>query len=243
VPILSRIVVHGDEAPTTVRRTLDGDARIGLAHSIDDAGNVERLFLNMWLDVYGPKGRSHGPTPDGAGERDRLGRCFAEHVFTRPFGPPEARKVKKLELEGFPEIPPDRYDFRSGEELLVVPNGTISLDDTLVDDDVPIHFSIGHTDSNQHVNSLVYPRLFEEAALRRFGGRGRSSGSLLARRLELAYRKPCFAGDRVRIRLRAFEDASGMGACGTFVPDGGSATRPHAYARIYFSGSGSAGRT
>ncbi len=35
----------------------------------------------------------------------------------------------------------------------------------------PVAFGLDHTDGNQHVNSLVYPRLFAEAALRRLGAR------------------------------------------------------------------------
>jgi acyl-CoA thioesterase FadM len=64
-----------------------------------------------------------------------------------------------------------------------------------------------HTDSNQHVNSLVYPRLFEEAALRRFAVLGKST-TVLARSIDIAYRRPSFAGDTLRIFVRAFENAA-----------------------------------
>ncbi len=243
VPILSRIVLQGFDGPVGVRRSLDCEARMQLSHVVDDRGEVERLMLNMWLDVSGPKGRTHGPTPEGAGEPTHLGRCFAEHVFTRPFGPPEARKVRRLEIEGVPEIPADRYVFRNGEELLEVPPSAVDHDAELVDDAIAHTFSIGHTDSNQHVNSLVYPRLFEEAALRRVVHHGHSTRSLLARHVELAYRKPCFAGDRVRVRLRLFGMLGGFGAVGAFVPEGAPGGRPCAYARILLAGSGESGRT
>jgi hypothetical protein len=64
-------------------------------------------------------------------------------------------------------------------------------------------FGLDHTDSNQHVNSLVYPRLFAEAALRRLAELERPR-RLLIRALDIAYRKPSFAGDRVRIHTRLF---------------------------------------
>ena len=89
-----------------------------------------------------------------------------------------------------------------------------------------------HTDSNQHVNSLVYPRLFEEAAVTRAVDRERTRAApgtdlrsqlLLARTFELRYRKPFFAGDRATIRL-AFPDAAT--AVGAFVPATGDPQKP-----------------
>ena len=80
-----------------------------------------------------------------------------------------------------------------------------------------------HTDSNQHVNSLVYPRLFEEAVVERaFDPEARVPGaeSLLVRAIDIRYRKPFFAGDRASIAL-ALEGAAATGA---FVPAG--ADRP-----------------
>src|SRR5205823_12900006 len=47
-------------------------------------------------------------------------------------------------------------------------DGARALDE-VAPDDFAETFGLVHTDSNHHVNSLVYIRLFEEAALRRFG--------------------------------------------------------------------------
>ena len=66
-----------------------------------------------------------------------------------------------------------------------------------------------HTDGNQHVNSLVYPRIFEELALRRHG-----DPKILARAIELRWRKPFFAGDRATVAL----SIEGDSAVGTFAP-------------------------
>jgi hypothetical protein len=60
------------------------------------------------------------------------------------------------------------------------------------------------------VNSLVYPRVFEELVVRRHG-----DAKLLARAIELRWRKPFFAGDRARVSL-AIE---GDHAAGTFAPE------------------------
>jgi hypothetical protein len=84
------------------------------------------------------------------------------------------------------------------------------------------------------VNSLVYPRMFEEAALRRLAARGRPT-AVLGRAVEIAYRKPCFAGQRMRIWLRAYVRRGEHGAVGTFVPEGEPAARPHAVLRLELS--------
>ena len=100
-------------------------------------------------------------------------------------------------------------------------------------------FGLGHTDSNQHVNSLVYPRFFEDAALRRLAALGLPTAAMPVY-LDIAYRKPCFAGDRMRIDLTTFELDGRHGARGAFVPwdaprpGARDAVRPHATVRILF---------
>ena len=62
--------------------------------------------------------------------------------------------------------------------------------------------------------------------------------------LEIAYRKPCFAGDLMRIDLAAFEQAGASGALGCFVPSDEpphsdpEAARPHATVRMLFGATG-----
>jgi acyl-CoA thioesterase FadM len=84
-----------------------------------------------------------------------------------------------------------------------------------------------HTDSNQHVNSLVYPRLFEEAVVRALTDRAGvpDPGSLLARSIELRYRKPFFTGERAAIAIHAEPVSGGPrrgAAVGTFAPAAGA---------------------
>src|SRR5262245_58386931 len=100
VPILTRFVMEGGGGPVSVRKPLDAAGRYQLAHTVDAAGAVNRLILNIWVDVHAPIGRTHGPHPPHAGEEVRVGRAFAEHVFTRPFGPPPLRKVLRFDFEG-----------------------------------------------------------------------------------------------------------------------------------------------
>jgi hypothetical protein len=129
-------------------------------------------------------------------------------------------------------VPQSRYVWRPPTELLALPDGAEALDEVLVDDDGSVAFGLTHTDANHHVNSLVYPRLFEEAALRRFAARGKNP-ALMPRHVEVAYRKPCFAGETVRIRLRAFAWRGKLGAVGAFFHAG--ADRPACYVRMLFA--------
>jgi len=151
-----------------------------------------------------------------------VGQVFTEHVFTRPFGPPESRKVLRLpDVFGFPGgVPPTRVAWRNAEDLGRMPDDAAPLDAEPFLDPTGIVFGLGHTDSNQHVNSLVYPRLFEEAALRRFAALGCGS-RLLARGAEIGFRKPFFAGDHARIALRAYRRGERLGAVGSFLAEAG----------------------
>ena len=107
---------------------------------------------------------------------------------------------------------------------------------------MPISFGLVHTDSNMHVNSLAYLRMFEEAALRRFAELGRSA-TWLGRSLDIAYRKPCFAGQTMHVVQQAFEMEGRLGFAATFVDakDAASAetlarAKPHTYVRMLFDG-------
>ena len=170
-----------------------------------------------------PRGRTNLPPPERAGEVVPVGRVFAEHVFTRPFAPPESRKVR--DLEG--SVPPNRWSSRPLSAAAVLPTGAKALGEPWISD--PFVFGLAHTDSNQHVNSLVYLSLFEEAVVCRLAEVGRSP-VVLARWIEIGYRKPCFAGDRVSMRFTLAEVDGGIGAFGVFVPTNDPLTdKPHAW--------------
>ncbi len=96
IPILTRLVVESTDDPIAIGN-LACDGRLQLAHSVDAAGGVDRVFFNAWVDLAAPRGRTNLPPPERAGEVVPVGRVFAEHVFTRPFAPPESRKVRDLE--------------------------------------------------------------------------------------------------------------------------------------------------
>jgi len=190
LPILRRLVMIGEEGPFSVSAPIDF---IGEWRFAREEGGGDRLFLNMWLEARAPIGNTLGPTPPRDAERVLLGRAYAEHVITRPFASTAAeRKVTKLDIPGLPELPEDTQPYEEAEALIaghVLERGRERL------------FAKMHTDSNQHVNSLVYPRLFEETAIKRMADAQlvEKPEQLLARRLEVRYRKPFFAGDRAVI--------------------------------------------
>ena len=223
IPILTRFVIEGTPGPFGVMTPLGVTGRFALTRGDD------RVYLNMWADLTGPIARTYPPQPENAGTMAPAGRIFGEHVFTRLFAPPGERRVKKLDVPGVPD-PLPTYAARSFASMLEIPEGVRALDE-LSPDDSPITFGLVHTDSNQHVNSLVYIRLFEEAALRRFAKLGKNE-PLLARRLEIAYRKPCFAGDRVRVHVRAVEVDGRLGALAVLVKEGEDASSARVAGRI-----------
>lgn len=206
LPILRRLVMVGEGGLVSVRSPVDYE---GHAHLARETGG-DRLFLNMWLEARAPDATTHGPQPGPDAPRKVVGRVFAEHVITKPFAPKEARKVTFLDAPGLPRVPSDDHGFELAESLVS------GVDLTIVG---IVPFGVMHTDSNQHVNSLVYPRLFEEAVLRHMGA---SAKGLVARAVELRWRRPFFAGDKAVMRLGMVDGA----AYGTFVPDGGDPHKP-----------------
>lgn len=202
VPILVRLVLEGTDIRIPATRPLRGEGTISRWTARSPDGTVDRIVLSMWIGLYGRPGSTYGG-PDPTVDEALVGRVYAEHVFTRPFAPAGERRVVALP-SGVPE-----------------PTGTLRRFVDVGGDgpplpDVPIAFGAVHTDSNQHVNSLVYPRRFEDAAVDADPSRP------LARRCEVVWRKPFFGGDRAVLRQwtaapgligGAFVDRDGVERC------------------------------
>ena len=234
LPILTRLRMEGTQGPfaSNARVQAEGTLQLALA---DDG----RFVLDMWADVYAPIGRTYEPV-EGGGRRALAGRVFAEHVLTRPFAPPSQRRVTSLDFPGAPAVTARRAALARHESSAAVPPGAKALETTARVDPVGIAFGIVHTDSNKHVNSLAYLRVFEEAALRRFVSLGLAS-NVLARSVDIAYRKPCFAGQTMRVVQQAFEYGGKLGMTAALVTEadaaGGddfAAMRPHTYVWMAF---------
>lgn len=233
IPILTRLVTVAGEGPLSVSQRLQGTARYGLATLRDADGDVSRLVLDVWIEIAGKISRTYGPPPEAEGDRVVAGRVFAEHTFTRIFAPPGERKVKRLPRP-LPELPPHERPWKRPGALLSLPQGAEPLDEAFVLDDCPIVFGHDHTDSNQHVNSLVYPRFFREAALRRLAAHGQDPARLTVSQ-ETSFRKPCFAGTAMRVAVRAFRLQNRVGACCCLLAEGEGvdhAPRAHAFGHV-----------
>ena len=234
VPVLSRLVASAGGGPIGVRSEVSCEGVFDLARAVDDTGKA-RFYVDMWARATGSRDRTWGPV-EGKGEPVPLGEVYAEHTMTRLFAAPSERVVSELpaELHGLVRVTERAHSAPLARVAL--PAGASWIDDGWSIDPCPIVFGLGHTDSNQHVNSLVYPLLLEEAALRRLDALGMKTDRF-AGGLDIGFRKPCFAGERVRIVVRAYRRGEAIGVAGAFVPAAtASASAPdaraHAYGRV-----------
>ena len=241
--VLARVVMRAEDVPISPRVRALSRVRYQLGHTRDASGEVNRIVLGTWLTTESvPSRRAAHAFP--AGQRQLVARAYGQHVFTRPSAPPEQRRVVRLDNEALPAVPEARVELPSASELLEAPAGCHFIDPEPRTDAAPLVFGLAHTDLNQHVNFLTYPRCVEDAALRHLAGAAEQR-VLLGRGIELAYMKPCFAGDRMRIVLRAFASDSDatLGVCAAFVRDAAfgearsweSFGRAHCIARLWLS--------
>jgi hypothetical protein len=228
IPILTRFEIEGAPGPFAIEAHLDVEGGYTLASS--DIRGAPRVILEMDVTVSGRKGRTNLPPPEDVGTPAVAGTLRAEHVFTRPFAPAGQRAVTSLELGGRSFVPGARRAWRPATTALELPAGGRAVDGAFVEDPVVWPMGLTHTDSNQHVNSLVYPRLFEEVALRRLVAHGRST-AVLARSLDIAFRRPSFAGERLRALAQLHEHEGRIVCIGAFFGEGDALDL--AKARVY----------
>lgn len=232
--ILTRFRMRCGGGPIAVTDKVEGRGAFDWSHTVDDNDTVNRILFTIHASLAGRAGLTHGDAPANAGERIELGSIEAEHVFTRPFANAAGRRVTALpDGCGLPSVPERRSPWRVPARLATPPNDARRLDRE------PrlarrVLFGLTHTDSNRHVNSLVYPALFEEMVLERLHELGVATGELQLRELEIAYRKPCFAGERVEVMVQALRSGDRFGAVGSFVPLDREDRRPHCYVQVWF---------
>lgn len=231
LPILSRLSIEIEPVAARLLGSLEGRGGLTLAHERDDAEQVSALFLNAHADVWAIARRSHAEEPR---RQVRVGRVFGEHVFTRPHAPREQRKVLAFEVPGHPALPEQRYRRTAFAETLCVPSKARALEAEWSPDVAPWVFGLTHTDGNQHVNSLAYIKLFEDAALRRLARLGRPL-HVLARSVHVHYRKPAFAGQQLQCTLQAYATRDGDAVVGYLSEPGAPAERAHCSVRMHFT--------
>ncbi len=212
--VISRLIVCTEPGPVSIASRVDAEVAVQLAHGLRE-GAVDRIYLNMWAQLSGQKRHNVGPQPADVNSPVPAGRMFAEHVLTRLHAPPGQRGVSSL--GGV--VPETCWPRTSAADILAWPSPVEWAPPTTV------AFGLSHTDPNQHVNTLVFPRLATEAALLAL-----PEGRWAAWRAELGYRKPCFAGDRLPLQLAILPTEAGATALARL----GDPLRPHCTARIDF---------
>lgn len=223
--VLTYVQLEGGADPISVRAPCDQEVRWRLGRSVDEAGQTTRVLFDTWLLSSAPRGVPGNPGANPVSdERVRVARAYGQHVFTRPAAPAGQHRVLGVDDPLFAGLPVQTAPYRDPRALLALPSGAVALEATPRFDVAPLVFGLCHTDGNQHVNFLSYPRLAEEAALRRFAELGRDPRRL-ARRAEVSYRKPCFAGDVVRLLMQAFEREHEIGVVAVFLPEAAAKER------------------
>jgi hypothetical protein len=233
VPILSRLVLESEPIAVSFGAPLEGRGRIEVAHEPAADGGVAALFMNGFADIYALPSRRNPQVSAATRQLVRIGRAFGEHVLTKPFGPPSERKVLRFDVPGQPAVPEAHHQRLRVEDNARLPDGAEPLDLALGPDEAPWSFGLIHTDLNQHVNSLVYARMFEEAAVRRAARHGHNQG-LIAHKLSLCYRKPSFAGETLTCMLQGYLHEGAFGAIGYLAPAGAPPERAHCSFQLQF---------
>ena len=216
--VLSFVMMEADDVPLSMRGFAHSEVRYRLGHTTGADNQPNRIVFETWLTTQAVPGRQGDPTARPSGESVPAARAFGQHVFTRPSAPAGQHRVLRLEHPNFVELPPERVEFFDPKRILALPDGAEPLEPEPRAEAAPVVFGVVHTDGNQHVNFMVYPRLTEDGALRRLAELG-FHGRLLGRRAEVGYRKPCFAGDRMRLVLQAFRLNEKLGVVAALVPD------------------------
>jgi hypothetical protein len=233
--VLTRAVVWGGSEPLSARSPISHELAYALSHSRDASGQIDRILFETWLSSSAPRGVASDPGQPASGPPVLAARAYGQHVFTRPVAAAGRHRVLELDDPELTKVPETSGAWLDPLALLALPDGVEPLEQEPQPDPAVVVFGLAHTDGNQHVNFLAYPRLVEDAALRRLSGLGLGS-RWLARFAEIGYRKPCFAGDRMRIVLQAFRIGEQLGVCAAFVPEGASGLdRPHCTARMLLS--------
>lgn len=200
-PIRARMVVEGGQGPLSAIWPARGQGAWHRAAVRGPDGQVQRLLMVMWAHLYAREGWTRS-IPDPEAPELPVGRVYVEHIYTRLSAAPSDRRV--TDVTGW--TPRSDWPARSPED--VAPKAPEAL---------PRHvrtrtLGLMHTDPNNHVNSLVYPRIFEEEALLLRGS------AEAARRMEIVFRKPFFAGETVTLQQWVVDDE----VHGHFLDDSGA---------------------
>jgi hypothetical protein len=182
IPIRARMVIEGGQGPLSAIWPARGEGAWHRAAVRSSDGQVQRLLMVMWAHLWAREGWTLFP-PDPTARELPVGRVYVEHIYTRLWADKADRRV--LDVPGWTprgDWPERRADDVAPERPEARPRHTRTR-----------ALGVLHTDPNNHVNSLVYLRIFEEEALVLRGD------PAAARRVEVVWRKPFFAGETLTL--------------------------------------------
>ena len=214
--VLSYVAMESEDVPLSIFSPAHSSVTIQLGHTRDESGQPNRIILNSWLETDALRATRNHPASRPSDQRVVAARAFGQHVFTKPAAARGEHRVVRLEGTDLPELPETEVEFFDPRSLLVLPPGATPLDSAPIIDGAPVVFGLVHTDGNQHVNFLVYPRLVEDALLRRLPELG-FDAKRLGRSVEVGYKRPCFAGDHLMLLMQAFRIDAAVGVVGAIV--------------------------
>ena len=222
--VLSYVAMKSEDVPLSIFSPAHSAVKVQLGHTRDERGEPNRIVLNTWLETDALRATRNHPASRPSDQRMLAARAFGQHVFTKPAAARGEHRVVRLEGTDLPELPETEVEFFDPRALLALPAGAEPLDQAPIIDGAAVVFGLVHTDGNQHVNFLVYPRLVEDALLRRLPELG-FDAKKLGRSVEVGYKRPCFAGDHMMLVMQAFRLDAGVGVVAAIV---GAADARHA---------------
>ncbi len=218
--ILTRLRIRMDDVEVRPYDTLRARGAAWLGEQAVP-NRPQRHLLDLGADLIRVEGETEA----------RVGRVVGRHVFTRPFAAPAERAVTDWPASlGDAMSAAVDTAFLAPATVISPPKDARRLDADFVNTGA-FTFSLANTDPNQHVNSLEYIAVARRrVALADVAG----GASLWLRDVEVAYRKPSFAGDTVDIYVQRFRQGDGLCALATIERHGGGDRRPLAYLRLGF---------
>jgi hypothetical protein len=215
--VMSYVAMASEDVPLSIFAPAHSAVKVELGHTRDESGAPNRVILNTWLETDALRARRNHPASRPSDQRVHAARAFGQHVFTRPAAPRGQHRVTRLEDPELGGLVQREVTFVDPKSLLALPAGAEPIDSAPVVDVAPVVFGLVHTDGNQHVNFLIYPRLVEDALLRRLPELG-VDARRLGRSVEVGYKRPCFAGDRMNLLMQVFRLEAAVGVVAAVVP-------------------------
>jgi len=244
VPIMYFLQFERDPQTLTFGGKVSMEHRVTLRRQVlpgppgASAGGVERLMLDMRIEVLGEEG-SGDPGSLGSGPRPgRLvpaGRMRGVHVITRPVAPPGERQVVQVppQLRGLQEQPWDE-PAPSVELLSELPPGYGERAAGPWQEQRSV-WALHNTDINQHVNVQEYITGMENHFARMLFGANLPLPRHRIERMTILFRKPFFKGEAHAVRGRLFttdQHTLLVGGIHRVEPEGGIDARPAVFARL-----------